>query len=176
MASEKRLTRLTTEQRYELVAYLDGELSDEDTRKIEQLIAGSAVARGDVELLAATYELLGELPRPKASGDFTERTMATARLDEIKPDLVSSPLIDGIRRSLSYIGWIALLLVAGAIGYSATRFWAPRPYDTVVRDFEIIEQLDKYTEIGSTDFLERLSNSERLMSEIRGEVDHASPR
>jgi anti-sigma factor RsiW len=173
---EKKLSRLTTEQRYDLVAYLDGELDAAETDRIEKLIAGSQVARGDVELLAATYELLSELPRPKAGGDFTERTMATARLEEVKPDPTRSPIYRGVQRSIPYIGWIALLLVAGCVGFAATRYWVPRPHDMLVDDFEIIHQLDKYTEIDSIDFLERLSSSEALMTDIRGETRHATPR
>jgi anti-sigma factor RsiW len=171
---EKKLSRLTTEQRYALVGYLDGELTDPETVQIEKLLAESAVARTDVELLAATYELLNELPRPKAPSGFAEKTMATARLEEVRPDLTQSPWYQRLRWAFGYAGWIAVLLAAGLVGYAATRFWTPQEHDILVRDFEIIHQLDKYAEVETAGFLERLSNDHELLREIRG--DHAPAR
>ena len=173
---EKKLSRLTTEQRYALVGYLDGELTDAETAEIEKLLAGSAVARTDVEMLAATYELLDQLPRPKAAADFTERTVATARLEEAPRDLGEAAWSKRVRWALGYAGWIAVLVAAGLVGYSATRFWTPQEHDLLVRDLEIIHQLDKYREVGQTEFLERLANDESLMRELRWEADHAAAR
>ena len=165
---DKKLSRLTTEQRYELVAYLDGELDEAETARIEKLLADNAVARADVELLAATYELMGELPRPRATSEFTERTMATARLEEVKPDITQSPLYRGIQQSLPYFGWAAAMIVAGMVGFAATYHWTPEPHYDLVRDLELIEHLDKYQEVGSIEFLERLAASAELLQAVRG--------
>ena len=45
----EKLTRLTTEQRDNLTAYLDGELDEDGTRLIETVLASSTVARNDGE-------------------------------------------------------------------------------------------------------------------------------
>jgi hypothetical protein len=150
---DKKLSRLTTEQRYELVAYLDGELDDGATARVEKLIAENPVARQDVELLAATYKLMDALPRPKATSDFSEKTMAMARLEDVRPDVTQSPLYRRSQKAIGYFGWIAAMCVAGAIGYSATRFWVAQPHDDLVRDLDTIEELDKFSEVGSIDFL-----------------------
>ncbi len=81
-----RLTRLSTDERNNLVAYLDGELEDDATQRIEEVLSQSPVARNDVELLVKTYDLLDLLPRPKASAEFTQKTIATARMTEVKVD------------------------------------------------------------------------------------------
>ena len=173
---ENKLTRLTTEQRYALVAYLDGELNEAETEQIEKLLASSAVARTDVEFLGSTYDLLDELPRPKASSDFTEKTLATVRLEDIQPDLTQSRLYKGTQKGLVLAGWSFVILVAGFLGYAATRYWMPQEHDILVQDLETIEHLDEYTEIGSLEFLERLSNSPELMREIRRErLDAETP-
>lgn len=165
---EKKLSRLTTEQRYELVAYLDGELDGAATARIEKLLAENAVARADVELLAATYELLGSLPRPKASPEFTEKTMATARLEAVKPDVTQSPVYRGIQQSLPLFGWAAAMIVAGFLGFAATYRWVPQPHDALVGELELIEQFDKYQEVGGIEFLELLSTREALLQQMRG--------
>lgn len=165
---EKKLSRLTTEQRYELVAYLDGELDDGATARIEKLLAENAVARQDVEQLAATYALFDCLPRPKAQTGFTEKTLAMAKMEDVRPDVTQSPLYRAMQRAIPYVGWIAVMCVAGVAGFAVTRNLVPAPSDPLVRDLELIEQFDKYTEVGSVDFVERLRSSEELMREIRG--------
>ncbi len=166
---DRKLSRLTTEQRYDLVAYVDGELDDSDTTRVEKLLAENAVARGDVETLIATYELLRELPRPRAAGDFTEKTIATARLKEIRPDPVQSPLYRFVQQKIGYLGWVLALIAAGLIGYSITRFYVPQPHDVLVQDLDVVEHLDRLTEVGDYEFLERLANDAALMREIRNE-------
>lgn len=165
---EKKLSRLTTEQRYELVAYLDGELDDAATARIEKLLAENAVARADVELLAATYELLGDLPSPAVTSEFTERTLATARLEEVKPDITQSPYYRAVQQSLPYLGWAAAMLVAGGVGFSIAYRWTPQPHDHLVRELELIESLDKYQEVGSIEFLEHLAANAGLLDSLKG--------
>lgn len=165
---EKKLSRLTTEQRYELVAYLDGELDEASTARIEKLLAENAVARQDVEMLAATYALFDSLPRPKAQTGFTEKTLAMAKLEDVRPDVTQSAFYRGVQKMLPYVGWIAVMCVAGVAGFAGVRLLQPNPHEPLVRDLEIIRHLDMYSEIGSVDFVERLRSSEELMREIRG--------
>jgi anti-sigma factor RsiW len=174
---EKKLSRLTTEQRYELVAYVDGELDDAATARIEKLLAESSVARTEVESLIATYELLGTLPRPRASQDFTEKTMATARLEDVRPDVTQSPAYRSAQRGVKYAGWLVAMCAAGLLGYAATRFWAPRDYDGLVRDLDVVRQLDKFAEVGNIEFLDRLASDPGLMNELQGaDAGAATPR
>ena len=166
---DKKLSRLTTEQRYELVSYLDGELDEEATARIEKLIAENAVARQDVELLAATYALFDDLPRPKAKPGFTEKTVSMAKLESVRPDVTQSPVYRLSQRAIPYIGWIAVMCVAGLVGYSTTRFWLPLPIDPLVENLPVIRELDKYAEVGSIDFLQQLRGNEAVLRELRGE-------
>src|SRR6186997_1826046 len=114
----EKLTRLTTEQRDNLTAYLDGELDEDGTRQIETVLANSTVARNDVEVLAKTYELLDLLPRPKASGEFTEKTVQTAKLAEVRMDPRQSVWYRHGKRIVRRGAWAAILLVAACVGYS----------------------------------------------------------
>jgi hypothetical protein len=58
-----------------LVAYLDGELPEEQARQMEQRLAADPELRRRALLLKKTYDLLDYLPLPEASPDFTTRTL-----------------------------------------------------------------------------------------------------
>jgi anti-sigma factor RsiW len=162
-----KLVRLTPEIRADFVAYLDGELDEDATRKIEAVIAQSEVARGDMEALARTYELLDTLDRPAASDDFAARTMATIRVDEVRPDPRDTWWYRATRQTAAFALWSAVLFGAAVVGYLATSRWVRTPADQLVEQLPLIEQLDLYTEVGSIEFLQRLSTQEALLQEIR---------
>ena len=75
-----KMKRVSVEDRDNFVAYLDGELSPDEIKKLEGILADSPVARKDVEMLVRTYELLDLLPRPQATtaGSLTESLRAGA--------------------------------------------------------------------------------------------------
>jgi anti-sigma factor RsiW len=70
--------RLTPDDRSNLVAYLDGELNDAQARAMATKLTQSVTARREADALRKTWELLDLLPRPKASEDFTARTLTVA--------------------------------------------------------------------------------------------------
>ncbi len=164
----EKLTRLTTEQRDNLTAYLDGELDEDGTRQIETVLAGSTVARNDVEVLAKTYELLDLLPRPKASGEFTEKTLQTARLGEVRLDPRQTVWYRHGRRIVRWTAWAALLFASAAVGYSIARYQSPRQYDLLLDNLEVIENLDDYEKAGSFEFLDALSHDSSLLKRMGG--------
>jgi anti-sigma factor RsiW len=168
-----KLVRLTPEIRDDFVAYLDGELDDEATRKIEAVIAQSEVARGDMEALAQTYELLDTLERAEASDDFATRTMATIRVDELRPDPRDSWWYRATRQGGAIAVWAAALIGAAAVGYLTTSRWVRTPADELVEQLPLIEQLDLYTEVGNIEFLQRLSTQEALLQELRPQSQEA---
>ena len=125
-AADRAADTLAAQVPSNLTAYLDGELDEDGTRQIETVLAGSTVARNDVELLAKTYELLDLLPRPKASGEFTEKTMQTAKLKEVRTDPRQTVWYRHGKRIVRWASWAALLFVAACVGYSIARFQVPR--------------------------------------------------
>ena len=116
-----KFNRLTPAQRSDLVAYLDGELAEQATAEIESVLAHSSVARNDVELLARTYDLLDDLPRVKATQEFTERTLATIRMDDVRVDWTQSEWYQWLRRGRVLLVWSAVMIAASGAGYAVTR-------------------------------------------------------
>ena len=122
--------RLSPEERANLAAYIDGELTENEERVIATKLSLSRTARREVESLKKTWELLEYLPRPKASADFPERTLTSIR------SLESNALSwdQAARDWMFQVGKVAVcLLVAAAglaIGYASVRWGWPDPFDS----------------------------------------------
>lgn len=153
------------EQRENLIAYLDGELDEAETRRIEETLARDARARREVELLTRTWELLDELPRPSASPDFVRKTLTHATLGEA----VTVPSANG---SGSGLGWKQALsrnaravLAAGGIALAAAAGFAltytpeSPASKALLDDLPVIENLSLYREVGDVAFLKELQAS-----------------
>ena len=168
-----KLIRLTPEIRADFVAYLDGELDEEATERIETVIGQSEVARSDMESLAQTYELLDTLDRPRAAEDFAERTMATIRVDELRPDVRDTKWYRAARDGAILAVWMAALTATAAAGFLATNRWVQTESDRLIEELPLIEQLDVYSEVGSIEFLQRLHAQDALLQEMSPEAEGA---
>ncbi len=162
-----KFSRLTPAQRSDLVAYLDGELDDQSTAEIETVLAHSSVARNDVELLARSYDLLDELPRVKATQEFTDRTLATIRMDDVRTDFTQTEWYQRLRRGRTLFLWSIAMIAASAVGYAITRMGVRNPADVLVQDYDVIEELDVYRQVDNLEFLQELDRQGNLLTKIR---------
>lgn len=162
--------RISVSDRSDFAAYLDGELPDNETRRIEGVLAENAVARADLEQLSRTYELLDELPRVNAPKDFAAETVKTARLAEQSTDITQTRWYRTSVEALRLSGWTLALVIAACLGYVATSRWIPQPRDPLVDELPLIDNLDKYQEIHDYAFLERMAGSAILMERVRSEA------
>lgn len=157
--------RLSPTERANLVAYLDGELAEPESRLIATKLTLSPTARREVEALEKTWELLDHLPQCKAPEDFTQRTLTGVRRLELRGGEIESAVTAVIRR-IAWTGlWIVGASAALGLGYAATaRFW-PSPTARLARDLAIAEHLDEYQEVGTFELLTELANSPEFLSE-----------
>ncbi len=165
----EKVIRLTSEQRADLVAYLDGELEESPSQEIDRILARSAVARHEVEALSRAWEMLDILPRPKASSTFTERTMSTLQLAEAPRNFSGHPLFATIRRGSIAAVWLAALAGSAVIGFLATSDWFPNPNRQLLEELPVVRRLDDYEEVESLEFLRQLDQSGLLHG-----ADHAA--
>jgi anti-sigma factor RsiW len=158
--------RLTTSERANLVAYLDGELPETESRLLAAKLTGSISARREVEALEKAWELLDHLARPQASREFTERTLSQARAGASLDDRLvnaAARTARGISRAA-----VVVLSVSAAVGisYAATRWLWPDPSARLVRDLPIAEHLDEYREVGTFEFLKRLDDDPAFNEDV----------
>lgn len=159
-----------SKQQENLIAYLDGELTDEAAANVEQTLAEEVFARQEVEKLTRTWELLDLLPESRASDGFTEKTLtairtkvagstATAEVADEKDDVIPGRTRERvIRIGRRTAGFFVLMFVA-AVGFNSTFQKGAEPIDDLLRELPLVERLDEYQEAGDTEFLETLHES-----------------
>ena len=155
----EKTVRLNADQREDLVAYLDGELPDEEVQQIDHIIARSEVARHEVEALARTWEMLDVLPSAKASDDFASKTMTNLKVMEAPFILEDQWWYPYLRRAGVNCGWVLCLGLSGWLGFQITRHWVPNPHDELLKDLPVIENLDQYQDVREIEFLNLLKQS-----------------
>jgi len=157
MATEHQ--RLDATERYDLVAYLDGELPVDRARALEAKLTRSVSARREIEALEATWSLLDQLPKPEAPPDFTEQTATLARRSGGLEDRLARAAHGAFGTLLKWAAAAAIVGVSTTLGYAATRWVWPDPTARLARDLTIADRLDAYQEIGSFAFLRHLDHS-----------------
>jgi anti-sigma factor RsiW len=157
------------QQREELVAYLDGELTGQAARAVEAKLNHDPAARAEAESLKRTWDLLDFLPKPKAPTDFTNRTLAKLAPLRTQRSTASSPPT-GRRAWLLGVGWAAALLLAAAGGYAGVMWLGPRERgdQDLVRDLRLIENKRYYDRVDDLDFLRELDRSDLFRDDSRG--------
>ena len=118
----------------QLSAYLDGELSPQEARRVEEAVQADADLAKELAGLRATRDLLRKLPRHRAPADFVERVVAQAE----RVRLMEAPPVRAQDRPTAwarYLATAAVLLIAAGVGVVITvALWnnvkAPTPGDT----------------------------------------------
>lgn len=141
---------LSEQERADLVAYLDGELTGEAARALEAKLSLNPAARAEADALRRTWELLDFLPRPQPSLRFTHHTLE--RLSPIQFD--EHQRRRRWRMCCLGLGWVAAMLLAGWTGYAGYNWLAPRePGERqLLEDLRIIENKRLYDRIEDLDF------------------------
>jgi len=157
----EKIPRLSSDQRSNLVAYLDGELPEPAAKEIEHVLAKSPTVQHDVEMLSRTWDLLDQLPRLAGSTDLTARTLTVAKADEapralLPPSWVEHFPKEPLRRGAIVVAWAAGLALAAVTGFAVTNRLIPDPSDELLRNLPVIEKLDLYSNAESIEFLREL--------------------
>jgi len=139
----------------ELVAYLDGELDDESTRRVENRLRSDETARKELQRLERAWNMLDSLPRCDADESFTKSTVEMLAV-EAEGEL-NEQVSKRAKRAVWLRGLIALsLMLAGFIGVLLVdRFW-PDPNDALLRDLPVVRNLDQYEQVEYIEFLRQL--------------------
>ncbi len=151
----------------QLVAYLDGELEDEEVRRVEALVTADPKARELLAGLERTWAVLDRLDRTPLDEVFTRTTMemvAVAAEGDLGRQRAEAPRRRHRRR---WIGAGALLATALAGFLVAARFW-PDPNRRLLEDLPLLEDFDEYRQIDDVGFL-RMLHEQGLFAKDAGD-------
>lgn len=150
-------SRLSEEERVNLVAYLDGELSDDETRELETKLSRSLSARREVDALRKSWDLLEFLPRPEAPDDFASRTITRIQSQDVAAEL----LVERARRYALYGvkggGWFIAATALAVLAFCLVSEWTPNRTRDLIRDLHIFENLDAFQDVPDFKFLQEMA-------------------
>ena len=154
---------LSETERSDLVAFLDGELADDDAQTIEMKVEGNRRLRREVESLEKTWRLLDSLPQLKASRMFASDTLTRVRTHELQLRLSDSRRRRRLAVAAKLVAWAACVVVVFALGFVLAQARA-RARDAK-RDSELsamLTQLDALRAVPSIAFLRDLDETNVL--------------
>lgn len=156
-----------TDDRDEIVAFLDGELDAEGRRRVEERLRTDPHARAEADALQRTWALLDHLPRAESSPTFTSRTLTQVAAAESRAGRKT-----GRANWLNGMALAAGLLAAGGVGYALAPGSAPvidLDRDPTYRsEPRLIENLPLYLAVENLEFLQWLDTPDSFGEDAAG--------
>jgi hypothetical protein len=150
--------RLTEDERSNLVAFLDGEIGEEDAQKLEEKVARSVSVRKEVQALEKTWNMLDWLPRLEAAPDFASQTLTRIHSQQMRAERIEERVKWAAIVTGRVLGWVACVAAAVALGFAATRLAWPDPTRELVNDLDVVDHLESYRAIPDIEFLNNLAS------------------
>ena len=147
----------------EITAYLDGELSGDELREVEQRLATDEAFRVQLQAFERSWILLDQLPHTDVGQDFAATTVemvaVTAREDDSSDNwgrqLLRQWAIGGFSVLAACVA--GFLVTTGVAALLHSTGVVENPNQQLLQDLPIIEDLDKYRLVEDIDFLRDFS-------------------
>jgi anti-sigma factor RsiW len=130
-----------------LNAYLDGELSADEARAVEERLSSDPAWAAELRRLERAWNLLDQLPRSEAAPDFMQTTVEMIAL-RAEEDLQAAATPRPRRRWFDGALVAAATLAAALAGYLAVDHLRPHRDDAMLVELPVLEHLELY---GRTD-------------------------
>jgi anti-sigma factor RsiW len=139
----------------ELTAYLDGELSSEDRRRVEEKLARDAAYRTELQRMQQAWDMLDKLPRATVDESFARTTIEMAAVVAVDEARTQALEIPRRRKRRAIFGGLA---IAGAVflGFMLGVKAGPQKNRQLLENLPLIENLDQYRQADSIEFLQKL--------------------
>ncbi len=152
------------EQLEQIVAYLDGELSPEESAQVERQLAADETFRQELQGAERAWTALDQLPLAAVGDEFSRTTMEMV-VDAARNDVQAKTMALPVQQRRSKLTTALLGLMAVLLGALAVRVVANSPNRRLIADLPVIQNVDIYTQFRDIEFLRQLE---------RG-LDEASP-
>ncbi len=167
MSSPDSLNR-TQDIHEHLVAYLDGELDAETSRRVDDLLSTDPAVRREVADLDATWNLLERMPRTEVGEDFTRSTLELVAI-RAEQDLKQQQTGQPTRKVALAVGLFIAMFVAGFLGVLSADWFSPDENEVLLQNLSVIQQLDQLEQVGSFEFLQELHDQQTFAEIIVAE-------
>ena len=149
-SSDDHLQRLE-----EIVAYLDGELSPEESARVEQRLAADESYRQQLQSIERAWLALDQLPQEYVDDRFSRTTMelaVKAAATEVHERTMALPVVQRRRRLSSVLA----ACVAAALGFLVFRLAWQGPDRALLADLPVVDNVDVYAQFDSPTFIRSL--------------------
>ena len=144
----------------DLVAYLDGELEDQASRRLEERLANDAAARARLRSLATSWDLLDHLPKAAMDENFTRTTVQMVAL-AASEDVASQAATLPSRQRRRWMAGTMAAVAAAIVGFVAVIAAWPDPNDALLRDLPVVKNFELYDVMPRGDAIEYLRRLEK---------------
>lgn len=139
----------------EIVAYLDGELSPEESARVEQRLASDESYRRQLQSIERAWHALDELPQEYVDDRFSRTTMemaVKAAATEVHERTMALPVLQRRRRFSTLLAACA----AAALAFLVFRLAWQGPDRLLLADLPVVDNVDVYTQFDSPNFIRTL--------------------
>ncbi|MBI85425.1 MAG: hypothetical protein CMJ81_19710 [Planctomycetaceae bacterium] len=145
----------------EIVAYLDGELDENVSQRVEQRLGQDPTYRRRLQQMERAWDCLDALPQAEVDESFTHSTVEMVALAAEK-ELSLSATTNSRSLTTWFIGG-ALTLAAVAAGFIFTTWVIPDANQELLQDLPMIENIDMYLHADNVEFLQKLQEEKIFM-------------
>lgn len=142
-------------QHERIVAYLDGELSAEESASVEQQLAADEGFRQELQSVERAWAALDELPMTMVTDDFAQTTIAMV-VEAARQDVEAKTIALPVQRRRQRVNFAMLAAVAALLGALAFRVFWQNPNQHLVADLSVVQNVDVYSQFQSVEFLRDL--------------------
>ncbi len=144
------------EQRLEeIVAYLDGELSPEESARVERRLASDESYRQQLQGVERAWKALDELPLAAVDDQFSRTTMQLAVQAAVVEVQEKTAALPTHRRRSRLATWLTAA-AAAALGVLIVRLAWQNPERMLLTDLPVIDNVDVYSQVDRPNFLRML--------------------
>lgn len=152
---------LSQAQREQLVAYLDGELSAEESRAIESQLSSSGSVRKEMQRLDKIWHALDDLPQVTVDDRFSRSTVELITQDAEQQVSQLTTAMPQQRRQRRWGAWIACLATA-MVGFVLMRAAATSEDRRLLQQLPVIYGADALQQFQSVAYLQALADDPRM--------------